>query len=436
MGYLRPLLLLAFLPAAALGDAADLAGSLEANVDGRRIVLASLQSRYEVAISGDVATVRLTQTFENPHDVPINARYLFPLNRTAAVHAMRMTVGDEVISAKIDRIREARRTFERAKSEGKAAALLEQARPNMFTQRVANLMPGVPIEVAIEYTQTVPRIDGGYELVVPLIVGPRYQPDGAGEPPATEDGHHGDIPDTFGAWVLDQLPAMPPTFGVHLPRQIDRDRVSMAIELDTPVPIVSVSSATHPLATTSVSDHRRRIELAGGKAVDNRDFVLRYEMADDGAGVGLLSHWQPHAERPAGHDISDDADQYGGYFSLLVEPPATVPADETSIPVITSGRDAPATVPADETLAREMVFLLDCSGSMRGLPIDASKTFMRAALTSLRPTDTFRIIRFSDSATEFSRQPNSRGTRCPRRRATCKGASTTPLVCPVAGVRS
>ena len=79
----------------------EIAGSIEATLDGRRVVLVSLKNDYQITINGDVANVKLTQTFSNPHNKPLNARYLFPLNRQAAVHAMTMRVGNEVIRAEI-----------------------------------------------------------------------------------------------------------------------------------------------------------------------------------------------------------------------------------------------------------------------------------------------------------------------------------------------
>jgi Ca-activated chloride channel family protein len=130
-----------------------------------------------------------------------------------------------------------------------------------------------------------------------------------------------------------------------------------------------VTSTTHALAGAPENPQVWSGALAAGRVIDNRDFVLHYTLAGAKAGAGLLAY----------------KDSRGGFFSLLLEPPA-----------------APA---AADITPREMVFLLDCSGSMDGLPLDASKAFMRAALRKLRPTDTFRIVRFSDNATEFSRQP-------------------------------
>jgi Ca-activated chloride channel family protein len=225
----------------------------------------------------------------------------------------------------------------------------------------------VPIVVEIEYVQVVPKVDFAYELVVPMVVGPRFQPVGAGVSPEPEVP--GETP-RFGRWVLEALPGYPPAAGVNLPEHIVGERVSMLVDLETPVPLASVTSDTHPLDVRHVSSTQRRVRFAAGRVLDNRDFVLRYTLAAETEVAGVLSHWE------AGE---------GGYFSLLIEPPAEV-GDERALP-------------------REMVFLLDCSGSMNGAPMDASKRFMSQALRTLRPTDTFRIIRFSDSATEFSARP-------------------------------
>jgi Ca-activated chloride channel family protein len=323
----------------------------------------------------------------NPTETPLNAKYLFPLHKDAAVFAMTMEVGDEVVQARIREREEARQAFEQGKREGKAAALLEQHRPNMFTQEIANLMPGDPIKVTLKYTQTVPRIDGGYELNVPLVVGPRYIPlDRTNRPqvaalvPATAPRDNADSaaprldapgavqPPATGVWQLGPVPAYPEVAGLTIPATIDTDRVSIRVNLASAIPIVGVTSKTHALATTGDAK-ARTITLAEGRTLDNRDFILRYALSGSAPQAGLLAH----------RDAQD------GTFSLLIEPP-----------------QAPAN--ADIT-PREMVFVLDTSGSMSGLPIEASKTFMRHALQALRPADHFRIIRFSNNASEFTSGP-------------------------------
>jgi Ca-activated chloride channel family protein len=360
----------------------DLGGQVQAELGGETVYFPSLKTDIDADISGDLATVTVRQVFANPLDRPVHATYLFPLNRDAAVYEMSLAVGKEIVRAKIDRIEAARKTFEEAKLQGRSAALLEQHRPNMFTQSVANLVPGYPITVTLRYVQTVTKVDGDYELVLPLVVGPRYQPPGTGLPPgpagASDMGdelgseERGAAPSTempFGKWEIEALPAYPPTHGVDLPEDIDPERVAIRVHLDAGMPIQSVLSRTHAILVDAISDSVSEIRLSEERVIDNRDFVLKYRLAGEGIQAAILAH---HDER-------------GGFFSLLIEPPR-VPDEAQVTP-------------------REMVFVLDCSGSMNGLPMEANKAFMREALSQLRPGDTFRIIRFSDAATEFSTRP-------------------------------
>lgn len=351
---------------AARAEAPRLAGTIEAEIDGRVVQLPLLKTDIEVDIAGDLGSVSIVQTFANPAQQAMHATYLFPLNHDAAVHEMWMEVGAERIRAQIQEVQQAERTFERAKSEGRAAALLKQHRPNMFTQQIANLMPGLPVRVTLRYVQTVPKVDGDYELVLPLVVGPRFQPPGADRPPAPMDEP---AAVREGTWALAALPDYAPVFGLDLPPTIDDARVGLRIRIDGGLPVQRVESRTHAIATQAETATRWTVGLQHGRTIDNRDFVLRYRLAGAATNAGLLVQ----------------ADETAGYFSLLIEPPAA-PADADVTP-------------------REMVFLLDCSGSMHGLPMDASKAFMREALRKLRPTDSFRIIRFSDDATEFSEAP-------------------------------
>lgn len=343
-------------------------GQVVAKVNGRTIAFPSLKTEISGDLKGDLAAITIRQTFINPTNTPMNARYLFPLNKDAAVHAMQMRVGDELISAKIAKRAVARTTYEKAKTRGKAAALLEQHRPNMFTQEIANLMPGAPVVITLKYSQVVPRIDNAYELRVPLVVGPRYIP--APKTPEARTVAHGDeaapAPQvTSGGWQFGPVPAYPPVAGLDIPTTVLKERVSIKLNLASAIPVRDVRSASHPLSVNG-DETSKSITLAGGKTIDNRDFVLRYALAGAQPQAGLLAH-------------KGDGEST---FSLLIEPPK-VPQD------------------ADIT-RREMVFVLDTSGSMSGVPMAASRTFMRHALQTLRPGDAFRIIRFSNNASEFS----------------------------------
>ena len=352
----------------------DLGGSVQAVVDGKAIHFPALKTDIQTRIQGDLASVTVTQTFANPTSSPLNATYLFPLNKDAAVHAMTMEVGDEIIQAKIHLIEEAKKKFNKAKKQGKAASLLVQHRPNMFTQHIANLMPELPIKVTLTYDQTVPKVDGNYELVIPLVVGPRYQPAHSGKAPqVVDDGVTVGIKKVksetpFNQWEIEKLPAYPDVAGLTIPDTIRKDRVSINVDLEAGAVIPHLYSRTHKIQITG-DEKKKSITLANGRTIDNRDFVLHYRLAGKDTQPAFLTH-----------SDSDD-----NYFSLWIEPPAN---------------------PVSEGItAREMVFVLDTSGSMHGQPIDASKAFMRHALNNLRSRDYFRIIRFSNNASEFTSGP-------------------------------
>jgi len=359
---------------AALSDDIQTGGEVRAGADGKSVQFPLLKTDIAADIEGDAAAITVVQTFVNPSQAALNATYLFPLNKDAAVHAMTMEVGGEIVTAKIARKPEAAAAFEAAKRQGRAAALLEQHRPNMFTQDIANLMPGATVKVTLKYVQTVPRVDGSYELAMPLIVGPRYMPAGpsplvtVANGPAKED-----VPPPAadaaqpqpGQWSFGPPPRYPGVKGVNLPATIDDDRVSIRVTIRSGVAIGGVSSPSHAL-TVEGDEHARTVTLAKGRTVDNRDFLLRYRLAGNVTQAGVFTH----------------RDGRGGFFSLLIEPPLA---------------PEPASI-----APREMVFVLDTSGSMAGEPVEASKTFMRQALKTLRPSDYFRVIHFSNGPSEMT----------------------------------
>lgn len=340
----------------------DIAGRVVAGSGDDTFDLPLLDSDLRVTIQGDMATVELRQTFQNPSQVPVEAEYLFSLNQNAAVYGMDMQVGDEVVQAVIRENAKAEAEFEQAAQEGKAAALLTQHRPNMFTQRIANLMPGLTVEVTLRYVQMVPKIDGQYELVVPLVVGPRYQ---SADRPEVEIVSDHTLPLENATWSVSALPDYPQVAGLSLPDTVTPERVSLDLSMVGGVDVSDFHSPTHPLDIAHGEDGLSG-HFSAGKVMENRDLVLRYVLGGDAVQATTLSY---HDER-------------GGFLSMLIEPPA---------------------VP-DETIAtpRELIFVLDTSGSMGGEPMKASKRFMDAALQGLRPEDYFRIIPFSNTARHFS----------------------------------
>lgn len=336
-------------------------------LDGRKLALPMVKSDYKVDIRGDLATVTVEQRFANPGEVPLDATYQFPMSEDAAVYEMLMRVGDDRIRADIQKKEDAKKTFEKAKSEGKSAALLEQHRPNLFTQQVANLMPNMPVDVTLRYVEALDKIDGRYQVVVPLVVGSRFKPADMSKNFLVESDDQANKTDAR----ANNLPTAPPVSELDIPETIDPERVSLEVRIDGGVPIQSVQSTTHTLEVSELNPRNWQVGLAEGRTIANKHFVLGYSLEGEETDAGVLSYW--------------DEEFNEGYFSVLVEPPAQL-------------ADA-------DIVKREMVFVLDCSGSMSGQPMHASKTYMRFALKDLRPTDHFRIIRFSDSATEYSREP-------------------------------
>ncbi len=346
-----------------VGDFPDEGPRMVARGPGdQRVVLPMVETDYAIDVRGDLATVTVEQTFENPSEVPLDAQYQLPMAEDAAVYEMIMRVGDRRIRGEVQEKQEARETYEEAKNDGKAAALLEQQRENLFTQRLANVMPETPVEVTIRYVENIEKVDGRYQMVVPLVVGPRYEPGDMSDNELIDGESEGAEGDSVDLPAVSELEA---------PETIDPDRVSIEARIDGGVPVAGVDSASHALATSKLDPRTRRVELEEGRTIGNRHFVLGYELEGRSTQAGVLTHWNEKLER--------------GYFSLLVEPPAR---------------------PKKEQIAsREMVFLLDTSGSMQGAPMEAARTYMRETLRNLRPGDAFRIVEFDGETGAMSREP-------------------------------
>lgn len=325
-----------------LASAAMLVGVLES---GERVQLPAVASEFQVQVIGDLVDLEIVQTFENPTSEVLNLDYAFPLQHEAAVYGMEYEVGDERIVALIKRREEAQQIFDAAKMEGKSAALTVQHRPNVFTQSIANIEAKSTVRVRLKVVQFAERKAGSYTVSLPTKMGPRYVP-GSMEK------------NTLGTTVFDAVTSTvgPGTVRIHG-------------VLSAGLPVYGFGSETHSISHRTLGPAHIRFESAELPA--ERDFELRWKVAQDDATAASTHTY--------------DAAQDVTYVSVLVEP-----------------KTAPV---AEDVFPREFVFLLDCSGSMFGPPMDASKAFMARALDELRPTDTFRVIRFSDEATEFSKTP-------------------------------
>jgi len=303
-------------------------------------------------ISGFLSRVNVTQEFENPFKEKIEAVYTFPLPQDAAVDDMRMTIGNRVVKGKILPREEAQAVYDAAKSNGQVASLLDQERPNIFTQSVANILPGEQIKITISYVETLKYEAGSYEFVFPMVVGPRYIP---GQPRGQNRGN-GFAPDT--SQVPDASRITPKMIPPGLRSGHD---VSLDIQLDAGLLIDALDSKTHPIDIERPDGRSAHIRLKEAATIPNKDFVLRYDVAGGSIQDAILTH------------RSDK----GGFFTMILQPPDRVAVHDVT--------------------PKELVFVLDTSGSMQGFPIEKAKETMKIAMDSLYPSDTFNLITFSGS---------------------------------------
>ena len=309
-------------------------------------------------VAGYIATVEVIQQFHNPYDTKIEAKYVFPLPQNAAVNDFIMTVGDRTIRGIIREKEEAKQIYEAAKRQGHVASLLTQQRPNIFTQKVANIEPGKAIDINIKYFNTLEYKDGWYEFVFPMVVGPRFNP------PHITDGvgavAHGSPEGKSGQETEVQY---------LKPNQRSGHDISLAVDIDAGVKIEDIECTSHVIEKKFNSDSRVNVEIARNDMIPNKDFVLRYKVAGDKVKTGIMT----------------TTDANGSYFTMMLYPPESI-KQLKRVPM-------------------EMIFVLDCSGSMNGFPIELSKKAISRALRRLGPDDSFQIIRFSNNASQLGPKP-------------------------------
>lgn len=303
-------------------------------------------TRVEIGVSGVIADVKVLQTYRNEGARPINAAYVFPASTRAAVYAMRMRIGDQVIVAKIKEREKAKQDFDKARQAGKSASLLEQDRPNLFSMNLANVMPGDQIEIELRYTELLVPTEGVYEVVFPTVVGPRYSSQQESAAP-TED-----------RWIKTPYfhQGNKPVSALHISARISAG-----------VPIQELSCPSHNILPQWQSSSLAQVSLDDTDPFQgNRDFILRYRLSGDQIASGLILY-QGEEEN---------------FFLYMAQPPQR-PTDSDIPP-------------------REYIFVVDVSGSMNGFPLNISKRLLQDLLGQLRPTDLFNVVLFAGDAAVLS----------------------------------
>ncbi|MGJ5094867.1 marine proteobacterial sortase target protein [Bradyrhizobium oligotrophicum] len=342
------------------GDARS--GALLFKSDGSYAEAPRLGIDVDIVVSGPTARARVTQLFKNTSSQWMEAVYVYPLPPDSTVDTLKMIVGDRVVVGDIKPREQAKVIYEQAKRDGKTAALTEQERPNIFTNSLANIGPGETVLVQIEYQQPVAASGGEFSLRVPLVVAPRYNP-----APIVQSVDLRPSGNGWGAASNDPVP--------------DRDRISpevldpaktdpvnptrITVRLQAGFAIGEVKSHHHQVTIDSPDAKTRVVTLAEGVVPADRDFELTWKPASAATpSVGLF------------HEQVGDAD----YLLAFVTPPAV-------------------TASAQRPQPRDVIFVIDNSGSMGGTSIRQAKASLLYALNRLQPGDRFNVIRFDDTMT-------------------------------------
>jgi Ca-activated chloride channel family protein len=331
-------------------------GSLQALApSGKLMGLCPLKhTAVKAEVAGFLSRVTVTQEFENNFKEKIEAVYTFPLPQAAAVDDMTMLVGDRTVKGKIMRREEAQAAYAAAKSNGQVASLLDQERPNIFTQAVANILPGERVTITISYVETLKYENGTYEFTFPMVVSPRYIPEDSAAPQgeATQSEATTEAPSVPADAARLNPPAMPE--GVRAGHDI-----SIEVALDAGVLLDGLTSPTHEIEVERPDNHQAIVRLKDQATIPNKDFVFKYDVAGRRIEDALISH------RTNGE----------GFFTLILQPPDSVAVEDVT--------------------PKELVFVLDTSGSMQGFPLEKAKETVNLALDHLYPQDTFNLITFS-----------------------------------------
>jgi len=319
----------------------------------------SLNTDVHFQITGMIVRATVKQTFHNNSSDWQEGIYVFPLPENAAVDQLRMHIGDRIIEGQIKEKQQARKEYQQAKIEGKRASLVEQERPNIFTTSVANIGPDEDIIIEITYQQPVQYMDETFSLRFPMVVAPRYIP---GKIIVTGFEGTGWSSNTDQVADASRITPPVPTPGQNMenePVNNPINPVSLKIDLDAGFLLSNIDSPYHPIDIGIPDKTHYLIQLQNKQTPANRDFVLNWK-AEPG-----------NTPKAALFTEEKDADTYS---MIMLLPPAS----ETS-PI----------------LQREVIFVIDTSGSMSGPSIVQAKQALKLALDRLKPGDRFNIIQFN-----------------------------------------
>lgn len=320
---------------------------------------ALLKTKVVIDVIGVIVKAHVWQSFTNSSANWLEGIYAFPLPEDAAVTALHLEVGDRRLEGRVQERQAARKTYEKARSDGRKTSLLEQQRPNIFTVSVANIGPGEKVIVDFEYQNTVTYDNGTFSLRFPTVIGPRYNPDEESEVLLADNGQipgAGGRPAAAGATDTGRI-----SFPLVAPGEKPVNPVSIKVNLDTGLALAAIESPTHSISVEPHDNDSQTVVLSNEWAASNKDFVLQ---------------WRP--ESSAVPQAAVFSEEQGGatYLLLMLAPPLEDVLQQQT--------------------PREVIFVLDVSGSMAGSSIRQAKEAMHLAVNRLANWDSFDIITFND----------------------------------------
>lgn len=339
-----------------------------------------LQSEANIKINGMVAKVELTQRFENNSDSWREGVYVFPLPENAAVDYMEMQIGDRIIIGEIKEKNIARKIYTEAKKAGKKASLVEQQRPNLFTQKVANIAPRESIAVTIHYLQRVEYNQGEFSLRFPMTLTPRYMPGAPLASNVSSDDIKNDEIKVNTSYNFNPLGWAVATTEVPDAHEISPfmttdayggNTIKLSLSLNAGLPLANIEALYHDVKI-SKENASHKVVLQDRTVPMDRDFVLQ---------------WTPAGGQAPQAAVFRETIENEDYLLLMLLPPQPGLQSENSY------------------LPRDMIFIIDTSGSMQGTSIVQARESLALALTRLRPEDNFNVIEFNSNYTSLFHQP-------------------------------
>ena len=330
-----------------------------------------LKSDANMTLTGLINHVVVTQTYQNENPFAVNARYVFPLPDESAVHAMTMRIGERVIKGQIDKKVEAEKKYEEAKKAGKQAALVRQQRANMFITNVANIGPGEQVIIELEYQEIIDYSSGTFAIRFPTTITPRYHAISGEvevEVNTQNQAHTNPLPT---GWLSPVYSTQNITQNSTQNDNVPSSQFSLNIDIDVGLELVDINSKFHNVDVQNTAFGQYKIALNETNAV-NRDFVLEFKPLQ-----------KEQAQAAFFTEQFENGDRYG--LAMLMPP-----GDHFT---------------QTQRLPREMVFVVDTSGSMHGQSMEQAKKALFYALSLLDSDDSFNIIGFDNLVTPMSDKP-------------------------------